>query len=229
MPPRCGFNDLILMAPPVIWGPGMGLGQALTIGYSASLCWFPEQEKIFRSLLDQYVNDKKNNGGTPQTKVVRERMEWLRNHTRRVETAEETHNYHDETTELFVKLSELPKNKIKFFDLLSAHFSKASIAAIVALKDLEKDRTRHNWRSKNMHIYFDYIPDYVASMGKKECYNGVLVTEAWFNLMLRPYLFQKLHHLRSGKGRTYRRSTMAVGFLFIVLRRCAEIICNETA
>ena len=150
----------------------------------------------------------REDGGTEQTKKILSRVEKLATNFGEGVMAgiegprliEELHDDHDSTTQYFIE----KKDKIRFYDLLKAHFSKTTLAFCDAQSTKKKSKfTCRDWEPSLsiMEMYFSYIPNYVTFMkGKHEdtlgtegCADEDLVIEAWLTMMWRGYLFRFLH------------------------------------
>lgn len=148
----------------------------------------------------------RTDGGTEQMKKILSRADNLAANCEikagpeATRLIEELHDDHASTTQYFSERTD----EIRFYDLLEAHFSKTTLASSKAQATKKKFKfTHYNWdpSSSTMETYFSFIPDYVDFMRKKHrdthgargCANEDLVTEAWFTMMWRGFLFRFLH------------------------------------
>lgn len=205
---RYEFNDLLLMAPECLRQRGMPRFHFVTTKYFASVFFFTEW--AFTELLTRYLNggtlsDKiktRSDGGTDQMKHVLRVIQRLANMDFDcIRDLEELHDYHEQTTDYFREKS---KSGLAFHALLKAHFRKAPRFACRALAECNPGETKapeygslpvssgHNWRNRNMELYFLNLPDCIEVMRENGCKDEELVIEAWLTLMLRAFLLMKL-------------------------------------
>lgn len=207
---RYEFNDLLLMAPECLRQRGMYRFQWRTTAYNASVFFFAEW--AFTELLTRYLDGKvmsdnikpRTDGGTDQMKHVLEVMKkFEKMHLNHIPDLEELHDHHEATAAYFRDKRE---SGLTFFALLKAHFNEAPRFSCRALAECSPGRAQygslppssgHKWRNKNMELYFLNLPDVIAIMRDNGCEDEDLVIEAWLTLMLRAFLFTKLHKFSS--------------------------------
>lgn len=168
----------------------------------------PEEELNGKLLGKLNLLRGREDGGTEQMKKILRRVEKLATNYGDKAMAgieaphliEELHDDHDSTTQYFSE----NKDKIRFYDLLKAHFSNTTLAGPDAQATEKEDKFTlldQEPSASILEMYFSYIPDYVRFMKEKHedtlgtegCTDGDLVIEAWLTLMWRGYLFRFLH------------------------------------
>lgn len=165
------------------------------------------KEKFDMKMLGKLLRGRED-GGTEQMKKILRRVEKLVTDSRdkvmpgneAPRLLEELHDDHDSTTQYFID----NKDRIRFYDLLKAHFSKTTLAG----RDAQSTEKEYKFALLDeepslsiMEMYFSYIPDYVNfvkteqryNSGPEGCADEDLVIEAWLTMMWRGYLFRFLH------------------------------------
>ncbi|MCJ1482685.1 hypothetical protein MMC06_002851 [Schaereria dolodes] len=210
---KYAINEIIPMAAPMLRLRGSSERRLPFCGYWACLLTFPVSNLVFHRRLQQHLEQHDNEN--VQTRWLLksyddlEHLHGLRWDLKGPERGEQTslplfellHDYYDATTQYFKRLEIRQNSRIMYYDLVKAHFSKAPYAFVEAFDKMKKGEGRdqhlnkdgHRWRSEQMNLYFDYIPDYIKFMEKKGYDDGRLVTEAWLTLIFRAFLWSSCH------------------------------------
>ena len=238
---QCSLNDLMAIVPPVLkigWegiptgtsgdNPsvfentlstfGMLLKAFLYGGTKAHQGPFQSMRENHSRLTEENIRETmlgrmgllqgRNDGGTAQMKCVLDGVEDMM----RGKVVERMQEYHDSTTQYFIK----NKDEIDIDELLKAFLSKAPLAArefrrneteTTYITEYRRTRQLYPHPSENskfsciLEHYFSYIPTYVECMRTwSMCDKEDLVIEAWLTLMWRGYLFRKLHEYKENEG-----------------------------